>query len=405
MSTIKMIIFFTVLSAFFLYTAHMTQTPSPTTQKNTDTHSPKTVCIIGGGICGLATAYDLQTRGVQTVVYESHTIGGGATAKSGGMLAGGIENEPSEQNLWKLSAYAQSLWDKYACDIAQDSHMSIGYQTDGTMMVATTKDDLNTIQFLYEYQTKIGVGVEWLSGRDITKMEPHLKTVGGMWCKTDYQVHSIDLTTALARAISKHGGIIHDHTPIKSITIKNNRATGIVLMDDTAHIYDAVVVCAGVHTPDILRGIMAVPIRPLKGQMIALKMPYRLIQRVVWAPKTYLIPKLDNTLLIGATVEEQGFNSDITAGGVYALLESAWRVCPTIEDLAIDKIWVGHRPTARDDAPIFGKTTMDNLYIASGHHRNGILLAPATGKIMADLICDNIINPMIQDFTPTRFNA
>lgn len=366
---------------------------------------PKKVCIIGGGICGLAIAYELQKRRVQTVIYESQTVGSGATGKSGGMLAGGIENEPSEQNLWKLSAYAQSLWDAYVRDIEGDSGLNIGYQTDGTMMVATTQDDLNSIQFLYEYQTKIGVAVEWVSARDIIKMEPHLKTVGGMWCKTDYQVHSIHLTTALATAITKWGGDIYQHTPIHSIAYKNNTATGVVLKDNTTHTYDAVVVCAGVHTPSILKHIMSVPIRPLKGQMIALKMPHRLIQRVIWAPKTYLVPKLDNTLLIGATVEEQGFNSDITAGGVYALLESAWRVCPTIEDLAIDKIWVGHRPTARDDAPLFGKTHMDNVYIASGHHRNGILLAPATGKIMADLICDNTINPMITDFLPTRFKV
>ena len=376
---------------FFLYTGAMKQ------------HSKHHICIIGGGICGLAVAYALQQRGVHTTVFESASIGSGATDKSGGMLAGGIENEPSERNLWQLSQYAQSLWDTYARDLEHLSGVSIDYQTDGTMMVASTQDDLNTVRFLYEYQTKIGVEVEMLSARDIDKMEPHLKTVGGMWCKTDYQVHSVRLTTALATAIQKLGGDIFENTPVASIAHNNDSAHGVALADGTTHRCDSIVVCAGVHTPAILNPIMSVPIRPLKGQMLSLKMPHRLINTVVWAPKTYLIPKLDGTLLIGATVEEQGFNDDNTAGGIYALLESAWRICPAIEDLAIDKIWVGHRPTARDDAPILGNTPLNNVYIASGHHRNGILLAPATGKIMADLICDGVVHPMMPAFLPTRF--
>lgn len=363
------------------------------------------ICIIGAGVCGLAIAYELQRRGVQAHVYDSGKIGNGATKKSGGMLAGGIENEPSEQNLWGLSQYAQSLWESYTRDIESVSGMDIGYQAHGTMMVATTQDDLNHIQFLYEYQTRIGVGVERLSARDIAKMEPHLKTVGGMFCASDHQVHSIDFITALATAVVKKGGKIFEHTPVESLIHGDNQARGVRLVGGKHVDYDAVVVCAGVHTGDILDAIMCVPIRPLKGQMLSLKMPHRLIERVVWAPKTYLIPKNDGTLLVGATVEEQGFNMDITAGGVYALLESAWRVCPAIEDLAIDTIWVGHRPTARDDAPILGKTSLDNVYIASGHHRNGILLAPATGKIMGDMICDGVENPMMGNFSMERFQG
>ena len=276
------------LSRIFLYTMGMV---NKMTQR---------ICIIGGGVCGLAIAYALQSRGMHTTLFESAHVGSGATHKSGGMLAGGIENEPSEQNLWHLSQYAQSLWDGYVQDIERISGISVGYQTDGTMMVATTQDDLQTVQFLYDYQTKIGVGVHMLSARDIRKMEPHLKTVGGMWCKTDYQLHSMDFTHALATTIQKLGGDIQECTPVDSIVYTSDRATGVCLSGGTIHPFDSIVVCAGVYTPNILQDIMCVPIRPLKGQMLSLKMPQRLIQRVVWAPKTYLIPKLDGTLYVGA---------------------------------------------------------------------------------------------------------
>jgi len=362
------------------------------------------IIIVGGGICGLACGWELLQSGYDVEIYEKNKVGSGATNKSGGMLAGGIENEPSEANLWELNKYSQNLWKEYYKKLESDSDTEIDYQDDGTMMLATTKDDLSQIEFLYNYQQGIGVDVEWLTSRQVNKMEPHLKTIGGIWVKNDHQVDSIKLTKALRIVFEKMGGKIFEHNPVKKIIQNNNKISGIQLESDTIISCEKILMTTGIDTPNILNDICKIPIRPLKGQMLSLEMNNRLIDRVIWAPKTYLIPKSDNTLLIGATVEEQGINKSITAGGILSLLESAWRILPAIEDLPIKNMWVGFRPTARDDAPILGKLPISGLYIASGHHRNGILLAPATGKIIADLIVSDKTPKIIKNFTIDRFN-
>jgi glycine oxidase len=147
------------------------------------------------------------------------------------------------------------------------------------------------------------------------------------------------------------------------------------------------------------------PVRPVKGQMLALRMDANapLIDHVLWAPGAYLVPRHDGRLIVGATVEEKGFDDTITAGGVMALLDAAWRAVPAVEELPIDEIWVGHRPGSRDDAPILGPGPLDGLFYATGHHRNGILLAPVTADAMARLILDNVVEPAIRPFGLERF--
>jgi glycine oxidase len=130
-----------------------------------------------------------------------------------------------------------------------------------------------------------------------------------------------------------------------------------------------------------------------------------LIEHVVWVPKAYLVPRNDGRLLIGATVEEKGFDDSLTAGGVFALLEAAWRALPGIEELPIVEFWAGFRPTSRDDAPILGPTSVDGLLFATGHHRNGILLAPVTGDALAHYILDGEMMPGTESFTMARFEA
>jgi glycine oxidase len=148
-------------------------------------------------------------------------------------------------------------------------------------------------------------------------------------------------------------------------------------------------------------------VRPLKGQMIALRMDPSapLVTHVVWAPNVYLVPRRDGRLLIGATMEERGLDDALTAGGVLSLLEAAWRAVPAIEEHAIDEMWVGHRPGSRDDAPILGRGPVDGLVYATGHHRNGILLAPITADAIARLVLDDEVEPAIGKFGMERFLA
>ena len=181
-----------------------------------------------------------------------------------------------------------------------------------------------------------------------------------------------------------------------------------MLEDGTSVAADIVVLAAGAWS----RGVAGVPadgrppVRPIKGQMLALRMDPRtpLLRHVVWAPGAYLVPRRDGRLIIGATVEERGFDDTVTAGGVLTLLDAAWRAVPALEELPIDEIWVGHRPGSRDDAPILGPGPLDKLFYATGHHRNGILLTPVTADAMARLILDDVVDPAIAPFGLERFH-
>jgi glycine oxidase len=147
------------------------------------------------------------------------------------------------------------------------------------------------------------------------------------------------------------------------------------------------------------------PVRPIKGQMLALRTDpvSALLNHVVWAPGVYLVPRRDGRLIVGATVEEKAFDTSLTAGGVLTLLEAAWRAVPSIEELQIEEMWVGHRPGSRDDAPILGWAPAEGLIYATGHHRNGILLAPVTADAMARLVLEGTLDPAVRPFGLERF--
>jgi glycine oxidase len=150
------------------------------------------------------------------------------------------------------------------------------------------------------------------------------------------------------------------------------------------------------------------PVRPIKGQMLALRMDPEmpLLRHVMWLPRgEYLVPRLDGRLVVGATVEERGFDDTVTAGGLLTLIEGAWRAVPAIEELAVVETWVGFRPGSRDDAPILGPSGIDRLVMATGHHRNGILLAPITADLISAYLLEGRLPESVRPFTPERFVA
>ncbi len=194
---------------------------------------------------------------------------------------------------------------------------------------------------------------------------------------------------------------------MKEISIAGARAVGVVLADGSKVSADMVVLAAGAWSRAIagLAPELRPPVRPIKGQMLALRMDAAapLISHVVWAPGVYLVPRRDGRLLVGATVEEKGFDTTLTAGGLLTLLEAAWRAVPAVEELPIDEMWVGHRPGSRDDAPILGPAPVEGLVYATGHHRNGILLTPVTADTIARLVLDGVVDPAIRPFGIERF--
>jgi glycine oxidase len=359
-------------------------------------------------VVGLGIAWRLAGRAAVTV-FDRGNAGSGASHAAAGMLAACCEAEPGEEALIALGRESQARWPAFANELERVSGIDVELRGEGTLVLALTADDQAEIAHRLEFQRLLDLPLEWLSPAATRAREPHLagKIAGALFSPQDHQVDNRKLAQALRVAAERTGAEIREHRPVKEIVVQGGRAKGVALEDGTAVMADVVVLAAGAWS----RGIGGLPpdrrppVRPVKGQMLALRMDASrpLLNHVLWAPGAYLVPRRDGRLIVGGTVEERGFDETITAGGMLTLLEAAWRAVPAIEELPIDEIWVGHRPGSRDDAPILGPGPLEGLFYATGHHRNGILLAPVTADAMARLVLDNVVDPAIRPFGLERF--
>jgi glycine oxidase len=363
---------------------------------------------VGAGVCGLGIGWRLAQAGCEVAAFDKGEAGHGASWAAAGMLAGGVETEPGEEPLLELARLSQRLWPAFAQELEAATGMSVEYRDEGTLVVALTRDDLAQLRFTYEFQTGVGIELDWLSGAEARAREPHLKPglAGAVYSPGDHQVENRQLSLALKEAFTRAGGGLHERSEVTAIDVQAGRVRGLWVGE--RHVpAEVVVLAAGAWSRDIegLPEAARPPVRPLKGQVLALRMDPAapLLNHVVWVPKGYLVPRLDGRLVVGATVEEKGFDDSLTAGGIFALLETAWRALPAIEELAIDEFWVGFRPSSRDDAPILGTTAVDGLMLATGHHRNGILLAPVTAEAVARLVLTGKPLPGTEPFGIERF--
>jgi glycine oxidase len=368
-----------------------------------------TVAVIGAGVIGLSIAWRLATRGASVAVFDKGAAGTGASHAAAGMLAACAEAEPGEEALVALGREAQARWPAFAAELLTASGIDVELRQEGTLVVALTADDQARLHHQLAFQHKLGLPLQWISAAETRRREPHLagKLAGAVFAPEDHQVDNRKLAAALRVAAQAAGARINEQQPVRAIASSGGRVDGIVLADGRKVPADVVVLAAGSWSRSIegLPTELRPPVRPIKGQMLALRMDPAapLINHVIWAPGAYLVPRRDGRLLVGATVEERGYDSSLTAGGVLTLLEAAWRVIPAVEELAIDEMWVGHRPGSRDDAPILGEGPLRGLVYATGHHRNGILLTPITADAITRLVLDAVADPVIRPFGIERF--
>jgi glycine oxidase len=367
------------------------------------------VAVIGAGVIGLSIAWRLAARGASVTVFDKGAAGAGASHAAAGMLAACAEAEPGEEALVALGREAQARWPAFAAELLTASGVDVELRQEGTLVVALTADDQARLHHQLAFQHKLGLPLQWISAAETRRREPHLagKLAGAVLSPEDHQVDNRKLAAALRVAAAAAGAHITEHQPVAAISLNAGRVDGIVLADGRKVAADVVVLAAGSWSRGIegLPTELRPPVRPIKGQMLALRMDPAapLINHVIWAPGAYLVPRRDGRLLVGATVEERGYDASLTAGGVLTLLEAAWRVVPAVEELPIDEMWVGHRPGSRDDAPILGEGPLKGLVYATGHHRNGILLTPITADAIARLVLDGVAEPVIRPFGIERF--
>jgi len=372
--------------------------------------SPPKVAIIGAGAIGLGIGWRLAQAGAAVDVFESDSAGRGASWAAAGMLAAGVETEPGERALASLTAESLRRWPSFAAELDAASGISVELRTEGTLAVATTADEAARLRHEAEFQRSLGIELRWLTGAETRRLEPHLAPAiaAAALSPRDVQVNNRQLVEALALAVERAGGRMHEHARVDRVEIAGERVRAIRI-GDRRHEVDIVVLAAGAWSREI-EGLPAEarpPVRPVKGQMLALQMDAAapLLRHVVWAPGVYLVPRLDGRLIVGATVEERGFDASLTAGGMLSLLEAAWRVLPAIEDCAIAESWVGFRPGSPDDAPILGPTAIEGLILATGHHRNGILLTPVTADEVSRCVLEGEVGDAIRPFGIERFQS
>ena len=367
-----------------------------------------TVAIIGAGVAGLGIGWRLAQAGAVVDIFDRDAAGRAASHAAAGLLAAGLECEPGETWQWPLNRWSQELWPDFTVELETASGVDLGYRDEGTLAVAPTRDDAARLQFNYAFQRDQGIEMEWLDGVELRRREPYLRAgaAAAMYSPNDHHVDNRRVVAALGRAFQAAGGKLYEHVTVDAVAIEASRAVGIVAAGKE-HRSDFVVLAAGARSRDIagLPEAVRPPVRPVKGQMLALRMEPStpILHHAVFGPNVYLVPRRDGRLVIGATVEERGFDDALTAGGVFGLLEAAWRLLPGIEDLPIDEMWVGHRPTSRDDGPILGPTSVDGLVMATGHHRNGILQTPATVEVVSRFVLGGALVPEAEPFTIARF--
>ena len=344
---------------------------------------PKTV-IIGAGVMGLGIAWRLAQAGCPVTVYDRAEAGRGASWAAAGMLAAAVETEPGEEALLALTLESQRMWPDFARELEAASGVSVGYRDEGTIVVALTRDDAEQLRFTFEFQKGLGLDLEWLSGAEARRREPHLraghrrrgaeparpsgrKQRTRAWRSPRRSATPAPCSTSTARsarsrfpAAGRAGS-----APIAAA----NRPMSSYWPPEPGRARSAA------FRPNIFRRCARSRGRCWRCAWIPRR---RCCAMCIWLPRGYLVPRLDGRLVIGGTVEERGFDEALTAGGLLALIEGAWRAVPAIEELAIAETWVGFRPGSRDDAPMLGPSGIDGLVVATGHHRNGILLTPVT---------------------------
>ncbi|GGQ43983.1 glycine oxidase ThiO [Streptomyces asoensis] len=378
--------------------------------------SPRTsdVLVIGGGIIGLVTAWRAAQRGFATAVADP-APGGGAAQVAAGMLAAVTELHHGEQTLLGLNLASARRYPDFAAELTELTGHDLGYRRCGTLAVALDSDDRAHLRELHALQARSGLESEWLSGRECRRLEPLLApgVRGGLRVDGDHQIDPRRLTAALLAACERAGVVFH-RVRAERLSVAGGRAAGVVTRDG-ATLAAGQVVLAGGSLSGRLAGVprdVLPPVRPVKGQVLRLTVtpryaPFlsRTVRAVVRGSQVYLVPRENGELVVGATSEELGWDTTVTAGGVYELLRDAHELVPGITELPLTETRAGLRPGTPDNAPLLGPTQLPGLLLATGHYRNGVLLTPVTGDAMAHVLATGELPDEARPFTPRRFGA
>jgi glycine oxidase len=352
------------------------------------------VVVVGGGIIGLAVAWRLRGRGMSVTVLEREQTGRATSRVAAGMLAPVAEVEFGEagRRVLDLGLRSAELWPGFAAELTQAAGQEVALLETGTLLLARDEDETRELERQLAFRQSLGLRVQRLRPSQARELEPALAPTLRLALEVadDHSIDPRSVLAALRQACVAEGVVLREHAPVRSVELDDGRVTGVVLDDGERVAATEVVLAAGPWSGAIggLPDHSRVPVRPVKGQILRLRDPEGpgLVSRVLRFEGGYLLPRGDGRYVLGATMEERGFEMLPTAGGVYELLREARELVPGISELEVEELAVGLRPSTPDNAPAIGRGTLAGLTWATGHHRNGILLAPLTAELIADVL-------------------
>ena len=362
------------------------------------------VAVVGGGIVGLACAWRAAQRGMAVVVLERDRVGGGASDVAAGMLAPVTEADFGEDALLELNLSAAEIWPAFAEELRAASGHDCGFRASGALVVAADRDDAEELRRLAELHRALGLPSRWLPARECRLLEPGLspRVSGGIDAPQDRHVDPVATVRALMAACRSAGVELRERTEVAEVLSSGGRATGVGTATGSVEA-EAVVVAAGAWSAGLAPD--APPVRPVKGQIAALRAPdpAHAPRRIVRTPRCYMVARDDGRVVLGATVEERGFDRSTTADGAFRLLEAAREVFPDVGELEWSGIRAGLRPGTPDNLPAIGAGRLDGLVWATGHYRNGVLGTPMTSRAVAGLLTGEPWPDELRPFAPERF--
>jgi glycine oxidase len=362
------------------------------------------IVVIGAGIIGCAVARELAIRGASVSILDSRGAGSGATHASGGMLAPYSEAADGGP-LLALGTRSLGLVDRLVAAVTAETGIDVGYRRTGTLHVAHDHEALAELDALEQVLRRLDVSVERLSAAGARTAEPHLgdAVLGALLIPAQGLLAAPMLTRALLAAAERHGARLLEPSSAQRI---GPRQQGVAITTDRGVIEaDIAVLAAGAWSGQVaIDGLDEVPVKPVRGQLLHLRWSGAPVTRITWDEHCYTIPWRDGTLLVGATVEDAGFDEHATVAGVRGLLGSVSRLLPDAGKAQLLSVRVGLRPAGPDTLPIIGwSDSVRGLMYATAHYRNGVLLAPLTAQLVADAIVDGRIDPDLSMTAPGRF--
>jgi glycine oxidase len=367
------------------------------------------VVIVGGGVIGCSIAYYLSLGGAKVTLLERGHLASGASGVAAGMLAPQVE-APFADAFFEVALRGRDEHEPLAQALLEDTGLDVEYRRTGILRVARTEAERVDLQRMWRWQSARGLSAEWVESDQLGECEPLLRGVagrllaGGLWLADEGQVRGPRLVQALAHAAMRRGATFVEGATVTELTTSGDRVDGVQTVLGR-YAADTVVLAAGVWSPDLAGGVgLKLPVAPVKGQILSLRGLGKAPRQVLWSGECYLVPRPDGEIVLGATEEEGNYDVRPTLAGFNRLTEAALEVVPAAGGFSVEGFWAGLRPAAPDRFPIVGwAPSVDRLFVATAHYRNGILLGPLTGRRVADHILSGAALEELAPFGVSRF--